>query len=77
MELQHPNEAQTEIMTRLTEHFARSGDFVNVEQLGEMTGLGQPAITGALRVLAKAGWVEGPELAEYDYPSVITGIRYS
>lgn len=68
--------AQAEIIRALTEHFDRSRDPLDVDQIGDMTALSRPVLESALSVLARTGHIEGVIVAEYGYPVKVTGIRY-
>jgi hypothetical protein len=71
-----PEQAQREIRDALYDHFDRSGQALDPEEISEMTALDLPTVTNALRVLHKAGFIEGVTAAEFDYPLKVTGIVY-
>jgi DNA-binding GntR family transcriptional regulator len=71
-----PQEIQQEIMDALHDHFDRTGARLTPEKIGEMTALPLDTVRNALRVLHKAGRVEGPPVEEYDDPIEVTGITY-
>jgi hypothetical protein len=74
--MQDPQDAQYEVYEALRRHFDRSADRVNVEQITEMTGLGQGSVENALRVLHQARRVNGITVAEAEYPIWVTSINY-
>jgi predicted transcriptional regulator len=71
-----PQEAQAEIMDALHDHFDRTGEPLKPEQVMEMVALDHATATNALRILKKIDYIEGVEAAEFDYPILITGIKY-
>jgi len=71
-----PQQAQQEVMDALVDHFARTSDKLTPEQITEMTALSLNAVRNALRVLLKANRIEGIEVAEADYPVIVTGVVY-
>ena len=64
------------MLDALKNHFDRSGDAVNVEQICEMTALDENTVKNALRVLKQANRVNGTMVEEFQYPIWVTSINY-
>ena len=71
-----PQDAQFEVYDALLRHFDRTDQAVEVPEIMEMTGLDENAVQNALRVLHRAGQVEGNTAAEISYPFRITAVNY-
>jgi hypothetical protein len=71
-----PQDAQFEVYEALRRHFDRTDEAVEIPQIMEMTGLDENAVQNALRVLHRAGRIEGITAAEISYPFRITAVNY-
>lgn len=69
-----PVEVQHIVKTALEEHFTKSSEYVDPDEVVRMTGLDLKSVQTALRQLAASGAITGVEVAEVDYPLRITSV---
>jgi predicted transcriptional regulator len=65
--------AHYEVTDALQRHFERSDDYLNVQQLSDMTGLDTTEVQNALRVLYEQGIITAIRRAGSPYPTEVTG----
>jgi hypothetical protein len=65
--------AHYEVTDALQRHFERSDEYLNVQQLSEMTGLHTAEVENTLRALYEQGLITAITPAGSPYPTEVTG----
>ncbi|SRR6266498_3628230 len=70
-----PEEVRSKVLSAVKEHFAQTVRPLTPEEIADTTSLDENEVADALAVLYRDNKIDGIEVAEFDHPIQVTGLR--